>query len=121
LIDRSIGKVKKTVKRRDQVDYTKKRARDKIQASGKGAIMTPHIEPSSNMEEEIASLIEQISACVEQFHYGSVELVEIENNVIKVRLGGACAECGHSTQTIQGWVAGTIRQFFPDAEVVEVE
>jgi Fe-S cluster biogenesis protein NfuA len=94
---------------------------DKIQTSGEGATMTPHIKPSASKEEQIAGLVEQISACVEQFHYGSVELIAIENDVIKVRLGGACAECGHSNQTIQGWVAGTIRQFFPDVEVVEVE
>jgi len=95
-------------------------AYDKIEASPEGAKMTPHIEPNFSKEEQIAGLIDQISAYIEQFHHGSVELVEIEGDVIKVRLGGACAECELSTQTLQGWVAGTIRQFFPDAIVVAV-
>jgi Fe-S cluster biogenesis protein NfuA len=84
-------------------------------------MMTPHIEPNFSKEEQIAGLIDQISAYIEQFHHGSVELVEIEGHIIKVRLGGACAECELSTQTLQGWVAGTIRQFFPDAVVIAVE
>lgn len=83
--------------------------------------MTPHTEPNFSKEEHIAGLIEQISAYIEQFHHGSVELVGIEDDLIKVRLGGACAECELSTQTLQGWVAGTIRQFFPEVIVVAVE
>lgn len=83
--------------------------------------MTPHIEPNFSKEEQIAGLIDQISAYIEQYHCGSVEMVEIEGDIIKVRLGGACAECDLSPQTLQGWVAGTIRQFFPDAVVVAVE
>ena len=83
--------------------------------------MTPHTEPNFSREEQIAGLVEQISAYIEQFHHGSVELVAIEDHIIKVRLGGACAECELSTQTLQGWVAGTIRQFFPEVVVVAVE
>ncbi|NLE84176.1 MAG: NifU family protein [Chloroflexi bacterium] len=83
--------------------------------------MTPHTGPDYSKEEHIAGLIEQISAYIEQFHHGSVELVSIEDDLIKVRLGGACAECELSTQTLQGWVAGTIRQFFPDVVVVAID
>lgn len=83
--------------------------------------MTPHTEPNFSKEQQIAGLIEQISAYIEQFHHGSVELISIEGNVINVRLGGACADCELSTQTLQGWVAGTLRQFFPDAVVVAIE
>ena len=83
--------------------------------------MTPHIEPNFSKEEQIAGLIEQISAFIEQYHHGYVELVEIEGDVIKVHMGGACSECELSEQTLQGWVGGTIRQFFPDAVLVAVE
>ena len=83
--------------------------------------MTQHTEPNFSKEQQIAGLIEQISAYIEQFHHGSVELISIEGNVINVGLGGACADCELSTQTLQGWVAGTIRQFFPDAVVVAIE
>jgi len=83
--------------------------------------MTEHVAPNYSREEHIRALIEQISAYIEQFHHGSVELVSIEGDTIKVRLGGACSECNLSTQTLQGWVGGTIRQFFPDAIVIAAE
>lgn len=72
-------------------------------------------------EEKISGLIDQISAYIEQYHRGSVELVAIEGNTVKVRLGGACEGCPLLPSTIQGWVAGTIRQFFPDICVISVE
>ena len=83
--------------------------------------MTDHVAPNYSREEHIRALVEQISAYIEQFHHGSVELVCVEGDIVKVRLGGACAECELSTQTLQGWVAGTIRQFFPDVNVIAAE
>ncbi|HPS32528.1 MAG TPA: NifU family protein [Anaerolineaceae bacterium] len=72
-------------------------------------------------EEKIAGLIDQISAYIEQYHRGSVELVSIEGDLVKVRLGGACEGCPLLPATLKGWVAGTIRQFFPDVTVEAVE
>lgn len=83
--------------------------------------MTEHVAPNYSREEHIRALIEQISAYIEQFHHGWVELVSVDGEIVKVRLGGACAECELSTQTLQGWVAGTIRQFFPDVIVIASE
>ena len=83
--------------------------------------MTNHVAPDYSREEHIRALVEQISAYIEQFHHGSVALVCVEADIVKVRLGGACAECELSTQTLQGWVAGTIRQFFPEVIVIASE
>lgn len=70
-------------------------------------------------EEQVAALLENISAYIEHFHGGSVELVSLEGNVLKVRLGGACLGCPLSPNTLHGWVEGTVRQFFPQIERVE--
>ena len=83
--------------------------------------MTNHVAPDFSREDQIRGLIDQISAYIEQFHHGSVELIGVDGDTITVRLGGACAECDLSTQTLQGWVAGTIRQFFPEVNVVAAE
>ena len=83
--------------------------------------MSDHITPAFARNERIGGQIGQISADIEHYHHGSVELVAIEGDSITVRLGGACAECELSTQTLQGWVAGTIRQFFPNAKIIAVE
>jgi Fe-S cluster biogenesis protein NfuA len=74
-----------------------------------------------NKEEKIRSLIGQLSAYIEQYHDGSVDLDRIEGNIVYVRLGGACEDCPLSSATLEGWVAGTLRQFFPDIVVREAE
>jgi toxin CptA len=72
---------------------------------------------TASTEDRLRALIEQISAYVEQFHGGSVEMVSFEGDTVKVRLGGACLGCPLLPSTLQGWVAGTIHQFFPDINV----
>jgi Fe-S cluster biogenesis protein NfuA len=66
------------------------------------------------------NLIDRLSAYIEQYHGGSVEMVDFDGEVVKVRLGGACLGCPLLPSTLQGWVAGTIRQFFPDVRVESV-
>jgi CRP-like cAMP-binding protein len=74
---------------------------------------------SSNREQQVRSLLERLSAYVEQFHGGSVDYVSFDGKTLKVRLGGACLGCPLQPATLHGWVAGTVHQFFPDIEVVE--
>jgi Fe-S cluster biogenesis protein NfuA len=76
-------------------------------------------EQDYTFEEQIRGLIDQLNAYIEQYHGGSVELDRIEGNTVFVHLGGACEECPLSPATLQGWVAGTLRQFFPDIQVEE--
>ncbi len=70
-------------------------------------------------KEQMGALIEKLSAYVEQYHGGSVEMVDFNGRVLKVRLGGACEGCALSMVTLHGWVEGTVRQFFPQVEQVE--
>ena len=41
-------------------------------------------------KEQMGALIEKLSAYVEQYHGGSVEMVDFNGRVLEVRLGGAC-------------------------------
>lgn len=70
-------------------------------------------------EERMRGLLVRLSAYIEHFHGGSVELVSFDGKVLKVRLGGACLGCPLSPNTLHGWVEGTVRQFFPHIERVE--
>jgi Fe-S cluster biogenesis protein NfuA len=75
--------------------------------------------PAFTVEESVRALVGQLDTYITQYHGGSVEMVALENNVLKVRLGGACLGCPLSPVTLKGWVAGTVRQFFPEIERVE--
>jgi Fe-S cluster biogenesis protein NfuA len=70
-------------------------------------------------EAQVRALLDQLSAYIEQYHGGSVEMVSFDGKTLKVRLGGACLGCPLSPSTLHGWVEGTVRQFFPDVNVVE--
>jgi Fe-S cluster biogenesis protein NfuA len=83
-------------------------------------MVTP-VNGNAPLEEQIQVLIQRLSAYIEQFHGGSVEYISFDGKVLKVRLGGACLGCPLSPNTLHGWVAGTVRQFFPQIEVVESE
>lgn len=76
-------------------------------------------ETNVAMEVRLKVLLEQLSAYIETFHGGSVEYVSFDGKTLRVRLGGACQGCPLSPATLHGWVAGTVRQFFPEIESVE--
>ena len=50
---------------------------------------------------------------------GDIELLGVENGVVKVKLKGACAGCPMSTMTIQWGVENFLKKKIP--EVVKVE
>ena len=77
------------------------------------------LELGATREERVRALLERINAYIEQYHGGSVEMVGLEGNRLRVRLGGACLGCPLSPATLHGWVEGTVRQFFPDIKGVE--
>ena len=84
--------------------------------------MTDTVNNASYSKDELMTgLIMQISAYIEQYHGGSVELVSFDGSTATVKLGGACVGCPLSAATLKGWVEGTIHQFFPDVKVVGVD
>lgn len=81
--------------------------------------METPVEAQYPPQERMSKLIEQISAYIEHYHGGSVQLIDFDGKVVKVKLGGACEGCELLPSTLKGWVEGTVRQFFPDIERVE--
>ena len=70
-------------------------------------------------EQKLNALIQQLDAYITHFHGGSVELVSFDGKNLKIHLGGACLGCPLSPSTVHGWVAGTVKQFFPEIESIE--
>ncbi|NMC47557.1 MAG: NifU family protein [Chloroflexi bacterium] len=72
-------------------------------------------------EDRLRGLIDQLDAYIDHYHGGSVQFISLENNILTVRLGGACEGCSLKTATLKGWVEGTIKQFFPEITSVQLE
>lgn len=50
---------------------------------------------------------------------GNVELVDVENDVVKVRLTGACAGCPMSQMTLKHGVEQLVKRSVPEISRVE--
>ncbi len=50
---------------------------------------------------------------------GDIELVEVKDDVVYVRLKGACGTCPMSTLTMKNWVETNIRNALPEVRAVQ--
>ncbi len=72
------------------------------------------------MREKVEEVLAQIRPMLEA-DGGGVELVDVEEGVVKVRLLGACGGCPMSTMTLQGGIERILKEHMPDVkEVVAV-
>lgn len=80
---------------------------------------TSSVPTEASDEERMRKLVEVLSAYIEYYHGGAVEMVSYEDNRLTVRMSGACEGCNLAPVTLHGWVEGTVKQFFPDLQEVE--
>jgi Fe-S cluster biogenesis protein NfuA len=69
------------------------------------------------MLEKVEAVIDRIRPAL-QADGGDVELVGIEDGVVKVKLTGACGSCPMSTLTLKMGIERVIREEFPEIKEV---
>jgi Fe-S cluster biogenesis protein NfuA len=70
------------------------------------------------MEEKVKNALENIRGLL-QADGGDVELVGIEDGVVKVRLTGACMGCPMSQMTLKQGIEERLKQEVPEIKEVE--
>lgn len=70
------------------------------------------------MEAKVKALLDKIRPAL-QADGGDVELVGIEDGVVKVRLQGACAGCPMSQLTLKNGIEKILKQKIPEVRSVE--
>lgn len=70
------------------------------------------------MREKVEKAINEIRPSL-QADGGDVELVGVENSIVKVRLTGACAGCPMSEMTLKHGIESHIKNAIP--EIIRVE
>ena len=70
------------------------------------------------MKEKIQEALDKIRPSL-QADGGDVELVDVEDGIVKVRLQGACAGCPMSQMTLKMGIEARLREEFPDIKAVE--
>ena len=68
---------------------------------------------------KISKVIEQQISPELQKDGGDIELVDIDGNVVKVKLSGMCSGCKNASMTIKGFVESVLRDKVESAIVVE--
>jgi Fe-S cluster biogenesis protein NfuA len=72
------------------------------------------------MDEKVKAALEQIRPAL-QADGGDVELVEVKDGIVKVKLTGACGGCPMATMTLKKGIERVLKQQVPEVkEVVSV-
>jgi len=68
--------------------------------------------------EEVSKVLDEIRPSL-QADGGDVEVVSVENGVVKVRLKGACACCPMAQMTLKQGIEQRLKEKVPEVERVE--
>jgi len=70
------------------------------------------------MKEQVQEVLDRIRPSL-QADGGDVELVDVADGVVKVRLQGACAGCPMSQMTLKNGIERILKQEVPEVKSVE--
>ncbi len=69
------------------------------------------------LREKVEEVLENIRTGLKA-EGGDIELVDIRENVVYVRLKGACGTCSMSTLTMKNWVEANLKREIPEIAAV---
>lgn len=70
------------------------------------------------MKEKVQAAIDKIRPML-QADGGDVELIDVKDGIVQVRLQGACSGCPMSQMTLKNGIERMIKQEVPDIKSVE--
>lgn len=69
------------------------------------------------LRERVEDVLEKIRIGLKA-EGGDIELVDVRDNVVYVRLKGACGTCSMSSLTMKNWVEANIKKEIPEIAAV---
>ena len=75
-------------------------------------------QKGNSMKDEVEEVLESIRPMLIN-DGGNVELVDIDDGVVKVRLVGACTSCSSSTMTLKMGIEKALKKAIPMVRCVE--
>ena len=70
------------------------------------------------VREEVEKVLDKIKVGLKR-DGGDIELVEIKDDVVYVKLKGACGTCPMATLTLRNWVETNLKRDIPEIKSVE--
>jgi Fe-S cluster biogenesis protein NfuA len=75
-------------------------------------------EQEQDLRVRVERVLETIRPHV-QGDGGDIELVDVTDGIVQIRLAGACVGCMHSMMTLQAGIERMLKQEVPEVRVVE--
>lgn len=75
-----------------------------------------------SQEQDVRARVERVLEAIRpyiQADGGDIELVDVSDGVVQIRLAGACVGCMYSMMTLQAGVERMIREEVPEIRAVE--
>jgi Fe-S cluster biogenesis protein NfuA len=69
-------------------------------------------------KQEVQKVIDQIRPSL-QMDGGDIELVDVKENVVEVKLKGACSHCPHAQMTLEYGVSAYLKKALPEIKDVK--
>ena len=70
------------------------------------------------MQDKVVAILDEIRPYLQR-DGGDVELIEVENGVVRVRLTGACDGCPMAAMTIKNGIERILKDELPEVKAVE--
>jgi Fe-S cluster biogenesis protein NfuA len=70
------------------------------------------------LKEKVEAVLDKVRVGLKS-EGGDIELVEVRDNVVYVKLKGACGTCPMSTLTMKNWVESSIKKELPEIMYVQ--
>lgn len=70
------------------------------------------------LKERVEAVLEKVRVALKS-EGGDIELVDVRDNVVYVKLKGSCSTCQMSSLTMKNWVESSIRKEVPEITSVQ--
>ena len=74
---------------------------------------------NNQIELEIVKILQEVEPLIVS-HGGAIEFVKYEDNIVYVRLLGACISCPFSMYTMKLGLEERLRAIFPEVQIINV-
>jgi Fe-S cluster biogenesis protein NfuA len=70
------------------------------------------------LKEKVEKVLDKVRSGL-QSEGGDIELIDVKDDVVYVKLKGACGTCPMSTLTMKNWVESSIKKEIPEIKAVQ--
>ncbi|HYM90292.1 MAG TPA: NifU family protein [bacterium] len=76
------------------------------------------VTETSDLRARVEKVLDQIRPAVQQ-DGGDIELIDVADGIVQIRLAGSCVGCMYSMMTLQAGIERMLKEQIPEIKAVE--